>query len=123
MNTIKKIRKPGYNVQLPVVLFKEENVFIVYCPALDLSASGKTDSQAKSNFSQVVDMYMEYTMNKGTLHTDLKKLGWTINKKKKQVASPPTMSELLEKNEEFTRIFDNFSYEKFDTGVSLPANA
>jgi hypothetical protein len=66
---------------------------------------------------------LNYTTHKRTLWTDLKKLGWTIKKNKKKPATPPPMSELLESNEEFNRIFDNFPYKKFDTGVSLPAYA
>lgn len=115
--------KGSYTVKLPVLSFKEDNANIIYCPALDLSGSGNTELQAKESFAIVVAEYLHYTTNKGTLLTDLKKLGWTIQKSKKKLASPPTMSELLDNNEEFSRIFDNYPYKKFDTGVSLPAYA
>jgi hypothetical protein len=48
-------------------------------------------------------------------------MGWTINKNKP--ATPPPMAELLETNNEFNRIFENFPYKKFDTGINLPAYA
>ena len=108
-------------VNLPVLLFKEDNTHIIYCPALDLNGSGNTVSEAKESFIIVVTEYLKYTSNKGSLWNDLKKLGWTIQKNKKRPATPPSMSELLESNDEFSRIFDNYPYKKFDAGFSLPA--
>jgi hypothetical protein len=116
-------KKRGITVNVPVLSFKEDNAHIIYCPALDLSGSGNTLSEARESFVTVVTEYLDYTTHKGTLWTDLKKLGWTIQKNKKKPATPPPMSELLESNDEFSRIFDNYSYKKFDTGVSLPAYA
>jgi hypothetical protein len=115
--------KGSINVKVAVISFKEDNTHIIYCPALDLSGSGNTESEAKESFAITVSEYLNYTTHKRTLWTDLKKLGWTIKKNKKKPATPPPMSELLESNEEFNRIFDNFPYKKFDTGVSLPAYA
>jgi hypothetical protein len=115
--------KGSYTVKLPVLSFKDDNAHIIYCPSLDLSGSGNTESQAKESFAITVSEYLDYTTKKGTLFNDLKKLGWMIHKNKKKLASPPPMSELLENNAEFSRIFDNYPYKKFDTGVSLPAYA
>jgi hypothetical protein len=115
--------KGNINVKVPVLSFKEDNAHIIFCPALDLSGSGNTEAEAKESFTIVVSEYLNYTTHKGTLWADLKKLGWTIQKNKKKQATPPSMSELLESNDEFSRIFDNYPYKKFDTGVSLPAYA
>lgn len=115
--------KGSYTVKLPVLSFIEDQAHIIYCPALDLSGSGNTESRARESFATVVSEYLNYTTHKGTLWTDLRKLGWTVTRSKKKHASPPPMSELLENNEEFSRIFDNLPYKKFDTGVSLPAYA
>lgn len=115
--------KGSVMVNVAVISFKEDDAQIIYCPALDLSGSGHTEPQAKESFATVVSEYLNYTTHKGTLWNDLKKLGWTIKKNKKKHAAPPPMSELLENNEEFSRIFDNYPYKKFDTGVSLPAYA
>jgi hypothetical protein len=116
-------KKGSYVVKLPVLSFRDESAHIIYCPALDMNGSGNTELQAKDSFAIAVSEYLDYTTNKGTLFTDLKKLGWTVHKNKNKLASPPPMSELLENNEEFSRIFDNYPYKKFDTGVSLPAYA
>jgi hypothetical protein len=115
--------KGSITVKVPVLSFKEDNAVIIYCPALDLNGSGNTESEARESFAVTVSEFLNYTSHKGTLWTDLRKLGWTIKKGKKKPATPPSMSELLENNEEFGRIFDTYSYKKFDTGVSLPAYA
>jgi hypothetical protein len=110
-------------VNVPVLSFKEDNAHIIFCPALDLSGYGNTETQAKESFATVVSEYLNYTTHKGTLWTDLKNLGWAIRKNKNKPATPPSMSSLLENNVEFSRIFDNYPYKKFDTGVRLPAYA
>ena len=115
--------KGSNTVKVPVLSFKEDNANIIYCPALDLNGSGHTESEARESFAITVTDYLNYTTHKGTLWTDLKKLGWKIKKGKKKPASPPPMSELLKNNDEFSRIFDNYPYKKFDTGVSLPVYA
>ncbi len=115
--------KGSITVKVPVLSFKEDNANIIYCPALDLNGSGHTESEARESFAITVTDYLNYTTHKGTLWTDLKKLGWKIKKGKKKPASPPPMSELLKNNDEFSRIFDNYPYKKFDTGVSLPVYA
>ena len=115
--------KDSVTVNVSVILFKEDDSQIVYCPALDLSGSGNNVAEAKESFAIVIAEYLTYTIRKGTLWSDLKNLGWSIKKGNKKPAIPPPMSELLESNDEFSRIFDNFPYKKFDTGVSLPAYA
>ena len=115
--------KGSNTVKVPVLSFKEDKANIIYCPALDLNGSGHTESEARESFAITVTDYLNYTTHKGTLWTDLKKLGWKIKKGKKKPASPPPMSELLKNNDEFSRIFDNYPYKKFDTGVSLPVYA
>ena len=115
--------KGSITVKVPVLSFKEDNANIIYCPALDLNGSGHTESEARESFAITVTDYLNYTTHKGTLWTDLKKLGWKIKKGKKKPASPPPMSELLKNNDEFSSIFDNYPYNKFDTGVSLPVYA
>ena len=116
-------KKTNVNVEVPLLSFIEDKSHIIYCPALDLSGYGKTETEAKKSFEIHLHEYLQYTTNKNTLWIDLKKLGWTIKKNLKKPAVPPAMSHLLETNEEFNRIFNNYSYKKFDTGISLPAYA
>lgn len=115
--------KGTVDLQVPVISFIDDNTHIFYCPALDLSGYGMDETDARVSFDIVLEEFLSYTTNKGTLWADLKKLGWSVKKSKQKPATPPPMTELLEKNKEFSRIFNNYSFKKFNTDVSLPAYA
>lgn len=51
-------------VNVPVLSFKEDNANIIYCPALDLSGSGNTESEAKESFEIVVTESLKYSVRK-----------------------------------------------------------
>ena len=109
--------------RLAVIVFEDDGNHIFYCPALDLSGYGKSESDAYKSFHEVLSEYFRYTSNKGTLAEDLKKLGWTLKKSIKNRAIPPALSYLLETNEDFSRIFNEFDFKKTETEVNLPAIA
>jgi len=116
--------RSGKNVitcNLPLILFKEDNNHITYCPALDISGYGQTETDSNRSFEIALSEYFRYTVNKKTLEEDLRKLGWTIRKHLKKNAIPPTMSELLEKNEDFNRIFNTHDFRKSSTTINIPA--
>lgn len=76
------------NIQLPVSIFKEGRHYIAYTPALDLSTSGKDYETVKKRFQEIVVIFFEELLKKGTLKEVLKNLGWQkINKKWR----PPTI--------------------------------
>lgn len=108
---------------IPLIIFKEDNNHIFYCPALDLSGYGSTEADASKSFNEVLSEYFRYTVNKGTLLTDLKRMGWTIKKSMRKKAIPPELSRLLETNEDFSRIFNEHDFRKTETVVNLPAMA
>lgn len=71
----------GYNVNLPVVIFKEDKTFIAYTPALDLSTAGENFEAVKEKFDQAVKIFFEEVNEKGTLEEVLAENGWRkINK-------------------------------------------
>ena len=41
-------------VQLNVYSFKEDESYIAYCPALDLSSYGTTENNAKASFEEIL---------------------------------------------------------------------
>jgi len=116
--------RSGKNVitcNLPLILFEEDNNHITFCPALDISGYGPTESEANKSFEITLGEYFRYTVNKRTLEEDLKKLGWTIKKHLKKAAIPPSMVELLENNEDFNRIFNTHDFRKRSTTINIPA--
>lgn len=81
--------------QLPVSIFKEGKYFVAYTPALDLSTSGRTYDEAKNRFREIIGIFFEEIVKKGTLEEVLAGLGW--QKIKKQWEPPVVVSQELEK--------------------------
>lgn len=63
-------------VELNINLLKEDGVFVVYCPDLELSSHGDTVEEAKKNFTQVMDIFFEDVIARGTLDQVLEDCGW-----------------------------------------------
>ena len=59
------------NSELAIFLFKEDDNFIAYSPALDLSGYGKTEEEARDSFNIVLKEYFDYAINEETLYKDL----------------------------------------------------
>jgi hypothetical protein len=108
------------NVNLAMIAFEEDNCNVVYCPALDLSGYGKTENEARESFETTSSEFFSYTSHKKTFLNVLKEMGWSVKRKGKPMI-PPTMQHLLERNDNFNRIFNNFSFRKFDQPISMPA--
>ena len=100
-----------YHVGLSLVEFKEDNVTIIYSPALDLSGYGYSKAEAKNSFSEALHEFFRYTNNKKTLDKVLKKLGWTIRgSKKRPKFNPPKDSDLVTSNKMYSEIVNKKNY-------------
>ncbi len=110
------------NVNLVLIIFKQDNNMVVYCPALDLSGYGTNESEAEKSFKTVLSEYFRYTLNKDTLKADLQKLGWKSGNKRK-LMTPPSMEKLLKENDNFKTVFNQYDFRKTVTPVDLPAIA
>jgi hypothetical protein len=109
------------SINLPFIIFEEGDCQVVYCPALDVSGYGDTEAEAFESFEVCLGEFLLYTTHKKTFLDELKRLGWVIKKSKFKPMVPPQISQLLEGNENFSRIFNNFPFRKIDQAVSLPA--
>ncbi|MEA5110417.1 hypothetical protein SDC9_37018 [bioreactor metagenome] len=107
-------------VKLPMILFEEDGTHIMYCPALDVSGYGYNETEAKRSFELSFAEFLKFTTNKRTLHKVLTAMGWSIRSKSKPMIPPP-ISRLLEDNENFRNIFDNYPYRKVDESLCIPA--
>ncbi|SRR5680860_922046 len=100
-----------YHVGLSLVEFEEDNVTIIYSPALDLSGYGYSKEEAKESFYEALHEFFRYTSNKRTLDKVLKDLGWAVRGSKKNPKfNPPTDSDLVSSNPLFNEIVNNKSY-------------
>jgi len=100
-----------YLVGLSLIEFKEEDVTIIYSPALDLSGYGSSKEEAKKSFEEALHEFFRYTNNKKTLDKLLKGLGWTVKgSKKRPKFNPPKDSELISKNPLYSEIVNEKDY-------------
>jgi len=77
-------------VVLSLIWFKESKVYIINSPSLDLSGYGKNFDEAMKSFRITLEEFLRYTLNKGTLQTELKKHGWRAKAKKISVNNKKT---------------------------------
>ncbi|MFU8844011.1 MAG: hypothetical protein ACNA7V_09420 [Bacteroidales bacterium] len=110
-------------VSLPLIIFEDGGNQVVFCPALDISAAGKTDQEAMIAFETALGEYLLYTTNKKTFNQDLKSHGWTVKKSVRKPMIPPDMSYLLQNNDEFNRVFNTRDFRKVNHSVEMPAFA
>jgi hypothetical protein len=98
-------------VGLSLVEFIEDDVVIIYSPALDLSGYGHSQEEAKTSFSEATAEFFRYTSNKKTLNSVLKALGWSVKgSKMKRTFIPPKDSDLVSTNSLYNDIVNNKSY-------------
>jgi hypothetical protein len=108
-------------VSLSLIVFKDGDDTIAYCPALDVYGYGTTEIEAKKSFEISLSEFFRYTLNKGTLNSQLEQLGWKI--KRNSRFTPPDFSILLNKNQDFKTIFNTKSFKKIDKGITIPVSA
>ena len=84
--------KKEFSVDLPIIQFEEDGSSIIYCPAIDVFGYGINPAEAEKSFSTSLLEFLKYTINKSTLISELKRLGWSISKSKKKQMVPPPMN-------------------------------
>lgn len=97
-------------VGVNVVVLKEGDQFVAYCPALNLSAYGKNIELARKRFNEELDIFFEETSIRGTLEKYLLNLGWKLIQRPEPKYYPP---DNIQKN------FQN-SISTFTENVSIP---
>lgn len=99
-----RILKSGNNVsaELSVFVYKDMNypngdMYIAYCPELDLVGYDTTNRKARKSFESVLKEYIDYTVQNGTLEQDLLEHGWKM--RKNGTITTPTYSEMLKRSQ------------------------
>jgi len=70
------MKKEYFDIKISVSFFREGKVFVAYSPALDISTSGKDFKEVKQRFDEVVQIFFDETLKRGTLDEALGELGW-----------------------------------------------
>jgi predicted RNase H-like HicB family nuclease len=76
--SLKVTIKARVEVKIQLLLLKEEDSYVAYCPALELSSYGNTIKEAKSAFEDALAIFIEETTKMGTMKDVLLHLGWTL---------------------------------------------
>jgi predicted RNase H-like HicB family nuclease len=84
--------KNSIKITIQIVLFQEDNMWVAYCPALELSSYGDDQQDAKTAFREALDIFLKETDRKSTLERYLLKLGWQLQIKPKPVYNQPYFS-------------------------------
>ena len=80
------MRKSDLQFKLPVSFFKEGKSIVAYCSILDLATCGDDLADAQRMFDEVVRIFFDELIRKGTLEEVLLDLGW---QKKNHQFLPP----------------------------------
>lgn len=55
------------SIDYDIIVFKEDNTYVSYCPELDISSCGKTTEHAKDMLKTAVKLFLEEAEKMGTL--------------------------------------------------------
>ncbi|MEX8549035.1 MAG: hypothetical protein V5804_15660 [Mucilaginibacter sp.] len=110
--------KARANVIVDTVTWEENGIHFHYAPALDLTGYGNTQEEAFQSFNIQIDEFLTYVLNKGTVYDELERLGWTVNKKKKQITAP-IEADLLADNETYRNLITMQGINKSSTHIEL----
>ena len=64
------------NISFTGEIFKEDEMYVAYCPELDLSSCGRGLAEAKKNLLEATRLFMEESLKMGTLKDILEEAGY-----------------------------------------------
>jgi predicted RNase H-like HicB family nuclease len=81
-------------IDYDLIIFKEENTYVAYCPELDISSCGHNVQHAKEMLNMAIKLFLEEAEKMGTLEDILEEAqirpGWAApNNQTGGAASPP----------------------------------
>lgn len=114
--------KSTINFDLPLFLFGEDKIWFACLSSLDLTGYGNNDVEAKESLSITLDEFFRYTLNKNTLLSEMERLGWQIESKKKPMHAPD-ISDLINTNDQLKEIINYKEYSTSHYQVTVPAFA
>ena len=76
------MEKPSWGANLEVLMIREGENFVAYCPALNLATQGGSFEEADRAFDEMIQIFMDEVMAMGTIDKVLEDAGWIkINQK------------------------------------------
>jgi predicted RNase H-like HicB family nuclease len=63
-------------MHLPAKIIKKREIYVSFCPALDIASQGDTKQKAKSNLIEALSLFLISCYERGTLDAVLKDCGF-----------------------------------------------
>jgi len=95
-----------------IIKFEEGDIFYLYVPSLDITSYGNNENEADYSLKVSIAEFFKYTLNKKTLESVLRKLGWIIKKEHKYKAH--TFDSLIKSNSYLSDIVIDRQFQKID---------
>ncbi|MDQ1318656.1 MAG: hypothetical protein QG588_2318 [Candidatus Poribacteria bacterium] len=71
------------DIYFDTLIWKEGNVYVSYCPRLDVSSCGDTIEDARKMLREAVRLFLEVAEKKGTLQEILEESGYHLENNQK----------------------------------------
>ena len=84
MNIMRKEEIKQVKLKLQVNIFYQDDAFVAYTPALDMSTYGSSKKEAQANFEEMVETFLSSFDDAREFAQVLESLGWTKQKSKWQ---------------------------------------
>jgi predicted RNase H-like HicB family nuclease len=89
MNTNEIMKSANVLIDVEVIIVKEDNYYVAYCPALELSSYGDSEDAAKKSFEEELEIFIDDTTKRGTLEKYLLQNGWKLQHFPEPIYEPP----------------------------------
>lgn len=119
--SVDQLKKKGtVKVNIGIVTFDEGDTSVVYAPALEVYGYGKGTDEAEKSFITGLSEFIDYTLAKDTLDSELKRLGWVIKgSKRNRKFRVPDFAYLLSNNERLIEILNTKPVKTFKTDIPM----
>jgi len=81
-----------FKTNVEVIITKEDNLYVAYCPAIEVSGYGDTIENTKASLNEEIQIFLEETFQRGTLEKYLLKQGWFLIQVPELKYEPPRLS-------------------------------
>lgn len=108
------IKLSGKDIQVKVAVFvypdtehPDGDMFVAYCPSLNLIGYGNGEESAKKDFEWIMKDYLDDMMAQGTLEKDLIRHGW---KSVRKSFNEPMVSDMVVRDEQLKNVVNRGDY-------------
>lgn len=88
---MRKTSSIQFHVTVPVSVEREEDVFVSCCAPLDVYSQGDTEQEALDNLIEALQLFLETSMEMGTLPQILAECGFKPTKNRQKLQTKDTI--------------------------------